>query len=213
MTTPTDLLNAELRADGARPFLTFYDDSTGERVELSVATTANWVAKTANYLEEHGVEEGIVVSVRLPLHWQTAIIILATWAAGGIVSFSADGDLSFAGEEDAGGDCHVLTFEPMGADFSRLVATQPDQFVPTAPTGDDVLAATATDLPHGARVLTTIGYDVPGGLGYALIGPLAVSGSAVLVRHPDPARLSAHAEAERVSHTLGVTVPGYPRLD
>ena len=37
-------------ADPTRPLLTWYDDATGERTELSGATLANWVAKTANLL-------------------------------------------------------------------------------------------------------------------------------------------------------------------
>ena len=32
------LLSELLRADAGRPLVTFYDDATGERVELSVAT-------------------------------------------------------------------------------------------------------------------------------------------------------------------------------
>ena len=42
------LLAELLRADAGRPLVTFYDDATGERVELSVATYANWVAKTSS---------------------------------------------------------------------------------------------------------------------------------------------------------------------
>ncbi|NEB75744.1 TIGR03089 family protein, partial [Streptomyces sp. SID14478] len=49
--TPAALLQAALAADPGRPLVTFYDDATGERVELSVATFANWVAKTANLLQ------------------------------------------------------------------------------------------------------------------------------------------------------------------
>ncbi|MFD0393659.1 TIGR03089 family protein [Streptomyces nogalater] len=49
--TPADLLASALAADPGRPLVTFYDDATGERVELSVATFANWVAKTANLLQ------------------------------------------------------------------------------------------------------------------------------------------------------------------
>ena len=44
--TPAGLLADALRADPGRPLITFYDDATGERVELSVATFGNWVAKT-----------------------------------------------------------------------------------------------------------------------------------------------------------------------
>ena len=49
--TPADLLRSALAADPGTPLVTFYDDATGERVELSVATFANWVAKTANLLQ------------------------------------------------------------------------------------------------------------------------------------------------------------------
>jgi uncharacterized protein (TIGR03089 family) len=52
MTTPYDLLLAELRRDRSRPLITYYDDETGERVELSVATFDNWVAKTVGLLRD-----------------------------------------------------------------------------------------------------------------------------------------------------------------
>src|ERR687898_246333 len=59
MTTPYDLLLAELRRDRSRPLITYYDDGTGERVELSVATFDNWVAKTAGLLRDGlGVQPG-----------------------------------------------------------------------------------------------------------------------------------------------------------
>ena len=51
MTFPA-VLAALLRADAARPLVTFYDDATGERIELSVATYANWVAKTAGLAQD-----------------------------------------------------------------------------------------------------------------------------------------------------------------
>src|SRR5262245_66226190 len=44
-------------ADPTRPLLTWYDDTTGERTELSGATLGNWVAKTANLLVD-GVGAG-----------------------------------------------------------------------------------------------------------------------------------------------------------
>ena len=51
-TTFPRLLDAALRSDPARPLVTFYDDATGERIELSVTTYANWVAKTASLLQD-----------------------------------------------------------------------------------------------------------------------------------------------------------------
>jgi uncharacterized protein (TIGR03089 family) len=215
VTTPADLLAAQLARDGSRPLFTHYDDTSGERVELSVATTANWVAKTANFLiDEHGVDAGELVTVRLPLHWQSAVVLLACWSVGAQVSFDTGGIVTFTtADVAADGELVVLSLAPMGADFSRLVAAQPDSFVPVEASGEDLVDAAAIDLPHAARVLTVLPYDTADALSYGLIAPLAVGGSVVLVTHPDVSQLTAHAEAERVTHTLGVTIESLPRLD
>jgi uncharacterized protein (TIGR03089 family) len=81
--TAAALLGLALQADPARPLLTFYDDASGERTELSVTTFANWVAKTANLLvDELAVEPGGVLELRLPVHWQAPVWVQAGWAAG-----------------------------------------------------------------------------------------------------------------------------------
>jgi uncharacterized protein (TIGR03089 family) len=219
VTTPADLLASALAEDGARPLLTYYDDDTGARVELSVATTANWVAKVANLLvDSYGIEPGDDAAVRLPVHWQTAVVLLACWSAGARVGFDGNGTVTFTtadsstdGATDVGEI--VLGTAPMGGDLARLAAAEPDVFVPEAPSGADLVEAAPVDLPHAARVLTTVGFDQPASLAYGLIGPLAVSGSAVLVANPAPELLAGHAETERVTHTLGVSVDGIPRLD
>ncbi|MEW2017059.1 TIGR03089 family protein [Rhodococcus sp. SBT000017] len=85
------LLDPILAADPAGPRVTFYDDATGERVEVSAVTLANWAAKTANLLrDEFGFEVGGRVSVLLPAHWQTAAALLGIWWAGGEVVVGAD---------------------------------------------------------------------------------------------------------------------------
>ncbi|MFN2625226.1 MAG: TIGR03089 family protein [Mycobacteriales bacterium] len=67
----------------AQPFLTYYDDDTGERTELSYATFANWVSKTANFLRDGlGVSRGERVATVLHNHWQTVVIYFACWSAG-----------------------------------------------------------------------------------------------------------------------------------
>ena len=48
--TFAELLATELRRNPGRPLLTYYGEATGERVELSVTTYANWVAKVASLL-------------------------------------------------------------------------------------------------------------------------------------------------------------------
>ena len=84
--TPAGLLAAALSADPSRPLLTYYDDATSERTELSVATFANWVAKTANLLRDDlDLQPGARVEVDLPLHWQAAVWLQACWAVGLVV--------------------------------------------------------------------------------------------------------------------------------
>jgi uncharacterized protein (TIGR03089 family) len=225
MPTPADLLADALRRDGARPFLTAYDDASGERVELSVATTANWVAKTANFLvDEIGIEPGDTVGVLLPLHWQTAIVLLAGWSAGAVVAWDADPANAVTFTDTANREAALerlpadrvvtLSLAPMGVDFSQLVAAQPDAFVALDATGEDVVEAfAAPGLTSGARVLTVMGLDTAAGLAGGLIGPLTVEGSVVQVRHPDPSLLAGRCVTERVTHTVGISAPELPRLD
>ena len=86
MTVTDALLRPLLDADAAGPLITYYDDATGERVELSTLTLANWAAKTANLLrDELGVAPGDRVSVLLPAHWQTAAVLLGAWWCGAVV--------------------------------------------------------------------------------------------------------------------------------
>ena len=60
--------------------MTFYDDDSGERVELSVTTYANWVAKTASLLvEEHDLERGDRLRIDLPAHWLGPVFLGAAW--------------------------------------------------------------------------------------------------------------------------------------
>jgi uncharacterized protein (TIGR03089 family) len=65
------------------PAITYYDDATGERIELSTVTLANWAAKTGNLLrDELGAGPGSRVAVLLPAHWQTLGVLLGIWFVG-----------------------------------------------------------------------------------------------------------------------------------
>jgi uncharacterized protein (TIGR03089 family) len=77
---------------GHTPFLTWYDDARGERVELSFRNFDNWVAKVANLLAgELGVEPGDRVAAVLVDHWQAAVVLAACWRAGaGVVAVAPD---------------------------------------------------------------------------------------------------------------------------
>lgn len=107
----------------AKPMITHYDDAAGTRVELSVATMANWAAKTANWLvDEFDVEPGDAVAVRLPAHWQTAAVLLGAWwcgarvveqAQGSRVAFVAPGSPGTGAEATA-----VVALDPLGRGLS-----------------------------------------------------------------------------------------------
>src|SRR5688500_10788668 len=92
--TAASLLGRATATDPAQPLLTWYDDGTGERVELSGLTLANWVAKTANLLVDGcGLGAGDTATVLLPPHWQTAAVLLGCWTAG--LSVDSSGDVIF----------------------------------------------------------------------------------------------------------------------
>lgn len=83
MTTFSEVLARQLRGDSSRPLLTYYDEATGERVELSVTTYANWVAKASGLLsEEHNLERGQVLCIDLPPHWLGPVFLGAAWTVG-----------------------------------------------------------------------------------------------------------------------------------
>jgi uncharacterized protein (TIGR03089 family) len=90
MPNPPDVLAAMLRADPARPRVTFYEDTDGptrgERIELSAKVLANWVNKAANALQdEFDVAPGSRVRLALPPHWRSLYWALAVWSVGGTV--------------------------------------------------------------------------------------------------------------------------------
>jgi uncharacterized protein (TIGR03089 family) len=157
-----------------RPLITFYDDATGERVELSGTTAANWAAKAANLLrEECDVEPGTPVAVLLPAHWQTAAVLLAAWWCGAVVvTEPADADwvLCDADRVDLAlavapaGGVVALSLDAFGkgvpglpvgvVDFASEVRLQGDDFAPWEPvpgTAPALDGATVDEVLAGAR--------------------------------------------------------------
>ncbi|MFD4903147.1 TIGR03089 family protein [Streptomyces sp. NPDC058411] len=167
--TPADLLRSALAADPARPLVTFYDDATGERVELSVATFANWVAKTANLLQgDLAAEPGDRLALLLPAHWQSAVWLLACSSVGVVAEVQGDpasADLVVSGPDtlDRARACRgervALALRPLGgrfpqapegfADYAVEVPGQGDRFAPYAP-----VDPAAPALSVGGAVLT-----------------------------------------------------------
>jgi uncharacterized protein (TIGR03089 family) len=226
-------------AAAARPLITFYDDATGERIELSATTTANWSAKAANLLrDECDVEPGTPVAVLLPAHWQTAAVLLAAWWCGAeVVAEPGDAEWVLCDAERVdralaagpAGGVVALSLDAFGkgvpglpsgvVDFATEVRLQGDEFVPWAPVPDtapalagatvaEVLAdararADALGLTASDRVLSTLDWSGPDGLGDGLLAVLAAGASLVQCAHPDEAALSRRTEAERTTKRLG----------
>ncbi len=173
-----ELLAARLRDDPGQPLLTAYDDTTGERTELSVTTYANWVSKTANlFTDELGLDAGDTVLLDLPPHWLVPVFLGAAWSAGLSVTTDAGiaHDVVVCGpdtiaEHDGAGQvvaCALLPFgvrfpEPLPAgvlDYGVLWPGQSDVFVPLdLPTPDTV----AWLMPDDARTQATLLEDAAG---------------------------------------------------
>ncbi len=157
-----------MAANPAGPRITFYDDATGERIELSTATLANWAAKTGNLLrDEMGATPSSRVAVLLPAHWQTAAVLFGIWWIGAEVVLEGEADIALCtadriDEADAAvglGEIAVLSLDPFGkavpdlavglTDYATAVRVHGDQIVPERAPGpalggrspDDVLAA------------------------------------------------------------------------
>ena len=65
------------------PLLTFYDDATGERTELSARALGRWASRAAAMLHDgYGLGPGDRAAVLLPPHWRTAVVLLGAWGAG-----------------------------------------------------------------------------------------------------------------------------------
>jgi uncharacterized protein (TIGR03089 family) len=174
VTTFADVLARQLRADSSRPLITFYDEATGERVELSVTTYANWVAKAASLLaEEHDLERGQSLCLDLPAHWLGPVFLGAAWTVGLVVTGPEDALIDHAGPDavvcgpdslerwaERAGDVPVLACSllPLGVRFADPlpagvhdvgveVWSQPDAFTPWDPPGAD---DPATGASYGA---------------------------------------------------------------
>jgi uncharacterized protein (TIGR03089 family) len=222
--TLPDLFSAAVRRDGASPFLTYYDDVSGERIELSALTTANWVAKTANLLvDEFDLESGETVAIGLPPHWLGVVWVLSAWSAGASVT-TGPGDLAITGPDFAvRGERETIASAllPLGGrfreplpdgvhDYGAEVYNHPDVFVPFDPPAADSpaydgrshadLISTAT--PIAERILTTTDLAGPDGIG-TLVGVISGGGSIVLCRNLDAAKLDRRIADEKVDRVLG----------
>ena len=202
-------LAARLRADAARPFVTFYDDATGERIELSVATYANWVAKTASLAQDElDAERGGLVLLDLPAHWLGAVWLGAAWSLGLEVtddpSHVSEADLVVCGPAGVASYAQeaervpvlALSLRPLGGrfteplpagvvDYGAVVLAQPDAFTAyDPPEGGDAAWRSPTGTTTQSALLAeagSAGVVEPGGRLLTSVSPTTREGLAVLL--------------------------------
>ncbi len=226
------MLNPLLRTDASKPRITYYDDATGERIELSTVTLANWAAKTGNLLrDELGAGAGSRVAVLLPAHWQTAAVVFGVWWIGAevVIGGGQRADVAMCTAErlaEADADEVVaLSLDPFGrpvdglpagvTDYATSVRVQADQITAehapgpalAARSADDVLvagtdSAAAQGISSGSRVLSTREWDTETALVDGLLAVFAVGASLVQVAHPEPSAMERHRATENVTVTL-----------
>ncbi len=185
-TTFADVLATRLRNDPGQPLVTFYDHATGERVELSVTTWANWVAKAGSLLvDELGLERGDRIGIDLPPHWLGTVFLGAAWSAGLVVVASAEPgstpDLAAVvcgpdtvaawAAQPLGTEVLACALLPLGVRFTEPLPagvhdvgveiwSQPDAFTPwDPPTGEDAAlpGVTQAELWREAAAGTLVG--------------------------------------------------------
>lgn len=169
-TVTAAVLDPLFAADPAGPRITYYDDATGERIELSAVTLANWAAKTANLLrDELGAGPGTRVAVLLPAHWQTAAVLLGVWWIGAEVVMRGAADMALCTRERldeaddavAGGEVAVLSLDPFGkpaedlpvgvTDYATSVRVHGDQIVPERHPGPALAGRSVAEVLAGAQ--------------------------------------------------------------
>lgn len=170
-TVSAAVLDPLLGSDPAGPRITYYDDASGERIELSTATLANWAAKTGNLLrDELGAGPASRVAVLLPAHWQTAAVLFGIWWIGAEVATGpGDADIALCtrdrlDEADAavgGGEVAVLSLDPFGkpaadlpvgvTDYATAVRVHGDQISPERHPGPALDGRSVTEVLAGAE--------------------------------------------------------------
>ena len=222
-------LTAFLARNTGEPLLTYYDQASGERIELSRATYANWVAKTSSYLvDECELERGDALQLELPSHWLGPVFLGACWTVGLRVDSNEPdavviGPAGLQSWSEAAASLPVVAcaLRPLGGgfleplphgvrDFGREIWSQPDAFAPwDPPTAEDLATATHTQAALVRRAAER-GVLAAGGRLLtthnpvtdgmeSLVEVILREGSLVLVAHPDPDLLPATFAAERAT--------------
>jgi uncharacterized protein (TIGR03089 family) len=227
--TPERQFEQLLATEPSRPFVTYYDEASGERSELSAKSLANWVVKTHHLLTtELGLGVGDTALVAVPAHWISVPVLLGCLTAG--LELTADGpaDVAFVAPDTLAAAASVPevfavapesaavgfrgTPPPPAADYVTAVRPQADKWPtvhlaagPDDPafgglTRGEVAARAAAALPPATRLLTTRAWRTPDDWLATVLAPVAAGGSVVIVANcADEDVLARRAEQERVT--------------
>ncbi|HEX9232412.1 MAG TPA: TIGR03089 family protein [Jatrophihabitantaceae bacterium] len=208
--SPEALFAAVLDNAPSKPFVTFYDEGTGERSELSAKSLANWVAKTHFLLtDELGLGVGDAAYVDVPAHWISVPILLGCWTAG----------LEVVGDPERGAVAFVASTPEGRAEYVAAVRPQADVWAtvhaPAAPSDPAVDGLTRADLvakaaaragelgmAPGARILTARDWHGLDDWVDTLLAALSVGGSLVIVHGGDAGVIARRAEQERATNVV-----------
>jgi len=152
MSPVVSALSARTRRNPGAPLVTFIDQGSGERTELSATSLANAAAKIANALrDEYELEPGSRIALLLPVHWQLAAWLAGAWTAGMVVTTdsTADVDLVVTTAQAAAGlgrAAALVSLHPFGLplvgatpagthDVTLAVRQQPDAYLFDTPPG------------------------------------------------------------------------------
>lgn len=148
-TTPERLFARLVASEPGRPFVTYYDEATGERSELSRRSLANWVAKTHFLLvDELGLGVGDTALVALPAHWISVPAVLGCLTAG--LTLTADGpaDVAFVAPDripDGVADVYAVASDKAALGFGGNVPSGTSDYVASVRPQPDTW--TAVQLP------------------------------------------------------------------
>jgi uncharacterized protein (TIGR03089 family) len=230
--TFADLLARRIGEDPGRPLVTYYDlepdQTVRERVELSVTTYANWVAKAASLLaEEHDLERGQSLRLDLPTHWLGPVFLGAAWTVGLKVTLEDEPDVVVTGPDGlatwapAAARMPVLgcALRPLGVRFADPlpdgvhdvgvdVWSQPDAFAPWDPPSGVDAATDGTTQDELWRLAAAGPSLSDGGRLLAVANPASPSGLAAFV---EPLARSGSVVLVRVPEGA-LDVPGLERI-
>lgn len=226
------MANLKTSRDAALPFVTFYDDSAGERTELSATSFRNWQAKTANYLRDGlNIEEGEVIELDLPPHWVVSVWVAAARCIGATLRLRTAGqgdaaDVVVVGPDRLGSPppghyVVACSLHPMALPFGQSPGVGiEDYFGEVRSYGDffneldrssPAISTLTTEyvtkwnLALGARILlVSKGVLSADALAVLYDVPKAIDGSVVIALNATPERIAAIADQERVTTTINV---------